>query len=106
MTPTRPHSRVESVDCLRGIAVGMVVLMHLFVGANSGLKGGQIIEPVLRYGWLGVDVFFVISGFIIPFSLHRSGYQIGQFGRFLLKRIIRLDPPYLLRACLKSRCEI
>ncbi len=48
-----------------------------------------------RYGYLGVQVFFVISGFIIPWALLRSNYRIGDFFRFLAKRIIRLDPPYL-----------
>jgi len=47
-------------------------------------------------GWVGVEVFFVISGFVIPYSLARSGYRIRNFGRFLLKRIIRLDPPYIV----------
>jgi peptidoglycan/LPS O-acetylase OafA/YrhL len=47
------------------------------------------------YGWVGVEAFFVISGFVIPYSLDRSGYQIRQFGRFLAKRLLRLDPPYI-----------
>jgi len=47
------------------------------------------------YGWMGVDVFFVISGFVIPYSLHKSGYKIGHYFTFVLKRIVRLDPPYL-----------
>jgi peptidoglycan/LPS O-acetylase OafA/YrhL len=46
-------------------------------------------------GKLGVDVFFVISGFIIPYTLHRSGYHLKQYGTFILKRVVRLDPPYL-----------
>jgi peptidoglycan/LPS O-acetylase OafA/YrhL len=43
---------------------------------------------------MGVEMFFVISGFIIPFSLHKAGYRLENFGRFLAKRIARLDPPY------------
>ena len=49
-----------------------------------------------KYGWLGVQVFFVISGFVIPYAMHRANYTISSYGRFLLKRITRLDPPYLL----------
>src|ERR1035441_2897196 len=50
-----------------------------------------------KYGWLGVEIFFVISGFIIPYSLYKAGYRVSDFTRFLLKRIARLDPPYLDR---------
>jgi peptidoglycan/LPS O-acetylase OafA/YrhL len=47
------------------------------------------------YGFLGVEVFFVISGFVIPYALSRWGYTPRHYGRFLLKRVLRLDPPYL-----------
>jgi peptidoglycan/LPS O-acetylase OafA/YrhL len=47
------------------------------------------------YGWTGVHVFFVISGFVIPLSLHNSNYRVSNFGRFFLKRLVRLEPPYL-----------
>lgn len=39
-------------------------------------------------------MFFVISGFIIPYSLYRAGYRSNDFPLFLVKRIARLDPPY------------
>jgi peptidoglycan/LPS O-acetylase OafA/YrhL len=49
------------------------------------------------YGWLGVQVFFVISGFVIPYSMYCGGYRPWQhFGRFLAKRLVRLEPPYLV----------
>jgi peptidoglycan/LPS O-acetylase OafA/YrhL len=47
-----------------------------------------------RHGWLGVEVFFVISGFVIPFVLHRANYRLAHYGPFVLRRIVRLDPPY------------
>jgi peptidoglycan/LPS O-acetylase OafA/YrhL len=46
---------------------------------------------------MGVEMFFVISGFVIPYSMYCGGYQPRQhFGRFLTKRLIRLEPPYLV----------
>jgi len=48
-----------------------------------------------RYGWLGVEIFFVISGFVIPYSLYKANYELRSFKKFLLKRIVRIDPPYL-----------
>ena len=49
----------------------------------------------LKYGWVGVQIFFVISGFILPYSLHKTGYQTKDFGTFILKRIIRIYPAYI-----------
>ena len=51
-------------------------------------------------GWLGVEIFFVISGFVIPYSLFQAGYTIAAFGRFLLKRVVRIDPAFLISALL------
>lgn len=97
----RPPSdnRIEVVDCLRGIAALSVCVSH-FMAANCGLAADSFIRQVGTHGWLGVEIFFVISGFIIPYSLHRSGYQFGDYPKFLLKRVLRLDPPYLLAVLL------
>lgn len=41
-------------------------------------------------------MFFVISGFVIPWAMHHAGYKLKNFFTFLLKRISRLEPPYLV----------
>jgi len=84
--------RLGTVDCLRGIAALAVVWYHCTVGSGV-IRGGWLYRSG-EYGWLGVDIFFVISGFIIPYSLHKAGYRVTDFTRFLLKRVARLDPPY------------
>jgi peptidoglycan/LPS O-acetylase OafA/YrhL len=86
------HARLATVDCLRGIAALAVVWYHCTVG--SGVLHDGWLYRSGRYGWLGVEMFFAISGFLIPYSLHKAGYRSGDFGRFLVKRIARLDPPY------------
>jgi peptidoglycan/LPS O-acetylase OafA/YrhL len=50
----------------------------------------------LNYGYLGVIMFFVISGFVIPYSMYVKNYQLKYFFRFLLKRTIRIEPPYII----------
>lgn len=52
------------------------------------------------YGWLGVEVFFVISGFVIPLALLREQYSLSNYKTFLLKRLTRLYPPYLASVAL------
>ena len=93
-TPSSPRAegRVASIDLLRGLAALAVCWFHL---TGSAGPADPAIVASGRYGEFGVDVFFVISGFVIPFSLQRSGYRLGDFWRFLLKRVARVDPPYL-----------
>jgi len=84
---------LPTIDALRGIAALSVCWFH-YTNAQFTEQFGAY-QASGRYGWLGVQIFFVISGFIIPFSLFRAGYRVKGFFRFMLKRIARLDPPYL-----------
>jgi peptidoglycan/LPS O-acetylase OafA/YrhL len=77
---------VLSIDCLRGIAALGVCCCH-------AIKEGPLF-PLGKWGWLGIYVFFVVSGFVIPFSLWRAGYTVKNYPRFIAKRLVRLDPPY------------
>lgn len=89
--------RIGSVDALRGIASLSVAWFH-FTNANPALAAGPL-KASGSFGWLGVYVFFVISGFVIPYSLHKAGYRSRHFASFLSKRILRLDPPYFANIC-------
>src|SRR3712207_6761977 len=93
----RENARVEGLDLLRGVASLGVCLSHLATFDFPTPTGHfyLALKSSLRYAWLAVEAFFVISGFVIPYSLHRAGYRLGSYPRFILKRIIRLDPPYL-----------
>jgi len=61
----------------------------------SGPLSSEAAKFIGTYTWLGVDVFFVISGFVIPLSLHGRGYRPSHFPTFMLRRLLRLEPPYL-----------
>ena len=79
------------LDAMRGFAAVAVAMVHFTIGLKP-----TWFQSVSHWGWLGVDVFFVISGFIIPHALMRGGYLFPvDYPRFLAKRIIRLHPPYL-----------
>ncbi len=107
------------LDQLRAIAILWVLMRHMFVffsyndlfysiyymflrfGIN--LKGfinwfGFVFQDVSRVGYLGVDIFFVISGFVITSSLAgRSSKSIGDFlTGFYVRRIKRLVPALVL----------
>jgi peptidoglycan/LPS O-acetylase OafA/YrhL len=89
--PAKPH--LATLDALRGIAALAVCWFH-FTNAQF-TERFPTYRSTGHYGYLGVQVFFVISGFVIPWSLLRADYRIGSFFRFLARRILRLDPPYL-----------
>jgi peptidoglycan/LPS O-acetylase OafA/YrhL len=94
--PVGASSRVVAIDGLRGVAATLVVLFHLH-GAVSRSASNWLWGPldwVARNGALGVDIFFVISGFVIALSVSKGAPTLAYFGRFILRRSIRLDPPY------------
>ena len=88
--------KIETIETLRGIASLMVCLYHLTKSNLPFLGSAEILVSVFAYGWLGVEIFFVLSGFIIPYSMIKSGYRIRNFFTFLAKRCIRIEPPYIL----------
>lgn len=89
MEIARPKQRIGIINALRAFAALAVAWGHFVAGQ------GRFLSPTGKYGYLGVDIFFVISGFVIPWSLYRSRYVLRDYPRFLLKRNVRLYPPYL-----------
>lgn len=79
--------RIKELDGLRGIAVLGVIDCHYF--AWLPLTGSQ-------YGWLGVDLFFVLSGFLITSILLGLREEKHYFTIFYSRRILRIFPPYYL----------
>jgi len=91
--------RLRTIDALRGLAAFWVAWFHVTM-AGTRLPPNALLGWFSRDGTVGVDVFFVISGFVLPWSLYKSHYRVGRYGRFIAKRIVRIDPPYLLTAFL------
>ncbi|MDZ8201153.1 acyltransferase family protein [Microbacterium sp. SSW1-59] len=86
LPPASPATRYAGLDGLRAIAVGLVVIYHLFPGT------------LLAGGFVGVDVFFVISGFLITSLLLREHRATGRIslGDFWRRRARRLLPALAL----------
>lgn len=78
--------RYEVLDGLRGVAAMMVVAFHLF----ETYSGGHITQ-IINHGYLAVDFFFVLSGFVIGYS-YDDRWQSMSLGAFAKRRLIRLHP--------------
>jgi peptidoglycan/LPS O-acetylase OafA/YrhL len=95
----RPHvERFVFVDALRGLAALGVACYHIHRYGPLHEPASQLIPlplaTLFEHGWMGVQVFFVISGFVIAYSVHGVRISPGFLGNFALRRSIRLDPPY------------
>ena len=97
-TPPLPHHTLWTVQVLRGVAALMVVFGHSqsAVGAVVASDGQVFVRSTFVPWGAGVDLFFVISGFII---VHASGRLFGRAGArrdFVTRRLIRIVPLYWL----------
>lgn len=88
------HAYLPSLDLLRGFASLAVCVFHLTNGEHY-LPENHVLRMIGSHGWLGVEMFFVISGFVIPYALRQNQYTLPKIGHFLGKRVLRLEPSYL-----------
>jgi peptidoglycan/LPS O-acetylase OafA/YrhL len=89
------QKKIEVLNSLRAFAALSVCLFH-FVCTVVGFIKIEWVLKIFHVGQYGVQTFFVISGFIIPWSMFHAKYKIKFFFTFFLKRIFRLEPPYLI----------
>ena len=94
---------VPGLDGVRAIAVSIVMAFHFTAWFAPGLAplgiGWDLWTRVAKLGWMGVDIFFVLSGFLITRVLEeRPLHGLRDYGAFLARRAWRLLPAYV--ACL------
>ncbi|MEP6874771.1 MAG: acyltransferase [Burkholderiales bacterium] len=84
--------RLYGLDLLRSIAIVWVMLFHSFVVGGLGPSWAWL----SRYGWMGVDLFFVLSGFLIGVPVLKSLMDGGRlsFRDYYLRRALRTLPAY------------
>lgn len=89
------HQKLYGLDHLRAFAIILVFFFHYYI-----VSGGEPewLPEVASFGWTGVDLFFVLSGFLISSQLFlqiKKG-QIISFKVFFIKRFFRIIPAYLV----------
>lgn len=104
MTSPSPSKRIPELDGLRGIAISYVVLFHYFYWGrltydpSLGLLGhfAAGLQRLLAVGWSGVDLFFVLSGFLIGGILIDSRDSENYYTTFYMRRFYRILPIYYI----------
>ena len=86
------NKRIDYIDLLRVLALGSVISFHYFFnGISKGTVTSVSLTPfssVAKYGYLGVELFFLISGFVILYSTNRTPLE------FIKRRFFRLYPMF------------
>lgn len=94
--PPGPRGPLPALDGLRGLAIGGVLACHLLnAWPGDGLWERRAVAA-LGLGWTGVDLFFVLSGFLITGGLVDTLGQRGWWRGFLVRRALRIFPLYYL----------
>lgn len=87
------NAQLKSIQILRGMAATWVVVYHAIGLPQPGNRHSAVMDMVGKHGNFGVDLFFVVSGFVIYYSVH--GKAVTPLS-FLSRRLERIVPPYLL----------
>ncbi len=92
---------IRALTGLRGIAALYVVLFH----ANGQYRMPDLIRPFIRHGYMAVDLFFILSGFVMAMTyagLFENGFNFKNFKQFLLLRLARIYPLFALMTVLTA----
>ena len=82
------------LDGIRGTAILAVLLFHFIAPENRNGLANAAVSWVFSYGALGVDLFFVLSGFLITGILYDSRTDAHYFRNFYMRRLLRIFPLY------------
>ncbi len=98
--PERPRAvqklrYIPQLDGLRAVAISLVLVHHVFT-TWFWTAAPRALLSVADYGVVGVDIFFVLSGYLITTILLRSGGGLPALRHFYFKRILRIWPIYYL----------
>jgi peptidoglycan/LPS O-acetylase OafA/YrhL len=89
------RGRMPGLDGLRGLAILMVMALHFGGGIARGATGVDLwFSRVSGAGWVGVDLFFVLSGFLITGILYDTKGTPGCLRNFYARRVLRIFPLY------------
>lgn len=91
---SRYSGHLRALDGVRGLAILVVLLFHFVAPTNPTSDVDRSITWLFSYGALGVNLFFVLSGFLITGILYDSRTGPAYFRNFYMRRVLRIFPLY------------
>jgi peptidoglycan/LPS O-acetylase OafA/YrhL len=91
---TTREKHIPSLDGLRGLAIILVLLFHFTPEGGGRTLVGTMTRWISQLGWCGVDLFFVLSGFLITGILFDAKGSPHYFRNFYMRRVLRIFPLY------------
>ena len=98
---SKPHYAL--LDGLRGVAAMLVVWYHVFEGFQ--FAGNKPVIDFINHGYLAVDFFFMLSGFVIGYAYDDRWGKSLTMGGFFRRRLIRLHPMVMLGALIATHTD-
>lgn len=96
-----PKTYLPIISSLRGLAATAICFYH-FVWSTVDYIKNEWVRTIFYYAQYGVPLFFVISAIVLPLSMFKHNYQFSHLKTFMLKRLIRLEPPYFVSLILAT----
>lgn len=90
----RRSTYIPALDGVRGLAILLVLMFHFTVVDSSAKSFRGLALHLTNAGWVGVDLFFVLSGFLITSILYEAKNTDGFFRNFYMRRVLRIFPLY------------
>ena len=96
------QNKIEVIQDIRGLSALMVVFYHCKSQLNEKDPSKDLLDGLFAGGAAGVDIFFVISGFIMVYCTSYTTFKnkANATLSFLLRRLVRIGPPYLILSTL------
>lgn len=89
------QQKIPSLDGIRGLAILLVLVVHTYY-RGPDINPGKVLSATLEFGWSGVELFFVLSGYLITSILLRERSGRGALKKFWINRIARIFPLYFV----------